>query len=310
MLCILQCVRQLLILWCPCRCISYVSVFFWLCSYDDVVAAGFSVAELHLEDRIEGGSSDSDSDCEFANSDDWEAADAAHSDDGAAVPAGHVLQATASSSSSGPLDGQTLLGSGCSTPKQLAAPQQQQAGSADGASESTDSGSGLATVVLSNTRSDCTPATTGRDAVRLPDTSRLRQRRAAGISSKGSHKDLAAAGSVTAAALQVASRKSAAPAALSQHKLTAEANRNLTGQEKKEKGGLSALVLGSYINAAGGLLVALLVLGVMVTEQGSRVLTDTFLGWWAADVFHQGLWFYIGIYAGLGVLYSLLTFVR
>jgi hypothetical protein len=40
------------------------------------------------------------------------------------------------------------------------------------------------------------------------------------------------------------------------------------------------------------------------------VLTDTFLGWWASDLFKQGLWFYIGIYAGLGVLYSLLTFVR
>lgn len=257
-----------------------------------------------MEDRSEGGSSDSDSDCEFANSDEWEAADTAHSDDGA------VPVASSSISSNAPSDGPQLSGSGCSTPKQLALPQQQQAGSTDGASETTDSSSGLATVVLSTTRGDGTPPSTGRDAVRLPDTSRLKQRRAAGVSSKGSNRDLGAAGSVTAAALQVASRKTAAPVALSQHKLAAEANRNLTGQEKKEKGGLSKLVLGSYINAAGGILVALLVLGVMVVEQGSRVLTDTFLGWWAADIFHQGLWFYIGIYAGLGVLYSLLTFVR
>lgn len=270
-------------------------VFVALCSYEDLVAAGFSVAELHLEDRHNQGSSgsDSDSECEFANSDDWETGQ----------PAPAVVKAVTSSSfsSTGTPDVQHGAGSSCSTPKQAAGPQQHLAGSTDGASEGgTDSSSGVATVVFQASASD---------AAGVQDSSRSKH--AAGtIRSKGSQKDLAAAGSVQAAALQVAASKLAAPQSLSLYKLTAEANRNLTGQEKKEKGGLSWLVLNSYVQAAGGFLVALLVLGVMATEQGSRVLTDTFLGWWAADLFKQGLWFYIGIYAGLGVLYSLLTFVR
>lgn len=281
-------------------------------SYDDLVAAGFSVAELHLEDRSEGGSSgsDSDSDCEFANSDDW--------DTGIAAPAAVQAVASTSFSSSGSRDAdrQQASSSSCSTPTQQAGIQEQpqQAGSRDDASDATDTGSGIATVVLrtSDERGPRSAAAGAGDAVSLPDNgSRAKQQHAAtAISSRGDRKDPASAGSVTGAALQVAARTGPAPRSLSVYKLTAEANRNLTGQEKKEKGGLSFLVLRSYIQAAGGFLIALGVLGVMATEQGSRVLTDTFLGWWASDLFKQGLWFYIGIYAGLGVLYSLLTFVR
>lgn len=284
-------------------------------SYDDLVAAGFSVAELHLEDRSEGGSSgsDSDSDCEFANSDDW--------DTGIAAPAAVQAVASTSFSSSGSRDAdrQQASSSSCSTPTQQAGRQQQpqQAGSADDASDATDTGSGIATVVLSTSdERGSPPAAAGAgDAGSVPDnSSRAKQQHAAAAaaisSSRADRKDPASADSVTGAALQVALRKGPAPGSLSLYKLTAEANRNLTGQEKKEKGGLSWLVLRSYIQAAGGFLVALGVLGVMATEQGSRVLTDTFLGWWASDLFKQGLWFYIGIYTGLGVLYSLLTFVR
>jgi ATP-binding cassette subfamily C (CFTR/MRP) protein 1 len=155
---------------------------------------------------------------------------------------------------------------------------------------------------------------TAADASSIPDSRTKQQGKAstaAADSIKGRSADTtAAAGSVAVAALQVASSKAAPPQHLTLYRLTAEANRNLTGQEKKEKGALSLHVLKWYIGAAGGILVALGVLGVIIIEQASRVLTDTFLGWWAADVFHQGLWFYIGLYAGLGVLYSLLTFVR
>jgi ATP-binding cassette subfamily C (CFTR/MRP) protein 1 len=197
--------------------------------------------------------------------------------------------------------------------------QQQHAGATDAASDFTDlSGSGMATVVLDTGHEQQATGrvvlATAADASSIPDSRTKQQGKAstaAADSIKGRSADTtAAAGSVAVAALQVASSKAAPPQHLTLYRLTAEANRNLTGQEKKEKGALSLHVLKWYIGAAGGILVALGVLGVIIIEQASRVLTDTFLGWWAADVFHQGLWFYIGLYAGLGVLYSLLTFVR
>jgi ATP-binding cassette subfamily C (CFTR/MRP) protein 1 len=48
----------------------------------------------------------------------------------------------------------------------------------------------------------------------------------------------------------------------------------------------------------------------MALEQGSRVVTDVWVGWWAADRFGLVVWAYVGIYAGLGVFYSLTTFIR
>jgi ATP-binding cassette subfamily C (CFTR/MRP) protein 1 len=44
--------------------------------------------------------------------------------------------------------------------------------------------------------------------------------------------------------------------------------------------------------------------------QGVRVFTDTWIGLWFGNRFDQGDWFYIGIYAGLGLLYGFTTFVR
>jgi hypothetical protein len=252
-----------------------------------LLAAGFNIAELHLEDRSSEGS---DSSSEFGNSEDWEtgepmgdggmlaAAGAAHQPEPAAA------SSTASSSSGSQADGRA-------------------------ASEDTsDSGSGLATVVLDT---DAATPSSGMDAGGLasdPNSSKAQGETVAG--SAHSRAGAVSASSVSAAALQLAASQPAPNSSLSVVRLAAEANRNLTGQEKKEKGGLSLLVLNSYIQAAGGILAALGVLTVIVTEQGSRVITDTFLGWWATDLFHQGLWFYIGVYAGLGILYSLLTFVR
>lgn len=279
------------------------------------MAAGFSIEELHLEERSEG--SDSDSASEFLHSEDWEAGETAHSEDGVL---GHAEQATPSSSvsSSRPSAHAASSSSSCSTPMAGADRQQQHAGATDAASDITDlSGSGMATVVLDTSHEQQAAGrvvlATAADASSIPD-SRSKQQGKASAAADGSKVRTAdstgAASSVAAAALQVASSKAAPPQHLTLYQLTAEANRNLTGQEKKEKGALSLHVLKWYIGAAGGILVALGVLGVIIIEQASRVLTDTFLGWWAADVFHQGLWFYIGLYTGLGVLYSLLTFVR
>lgn len=261
--------------------------------YQDLLAAGLNLAELHLDDQ-HSNSSDNDSINEFG-SEDWEAAPM----DAVDEQEEQARQASSSSSTSG---------------------QQQQIARSDAASETTDSDTGMATVVVSNTHQDdgrhaaSEGAPQELDVATNPDSRRRKQQQhhaaASGVGSKGIGADMAAAGSVSAAALQLAARKDAPPSSLSMIRLAAEANRNLTGQEKKEKGGVSTFVLRTYITAAGGLLVALCVVAVMATEQTSRVMTDTFLGWWAADMFHKTLWFYIAIYASLGVLYSLLTFVR
>jgi hypothetical protein len=271
-----------------------------------LLAAGFSIAELHLEDRSSEGS---DSSSEFGNSEDWETGEPVaeggmHASQQADVAA---PSSTASSSRASQAEGRAAgsCGSACSTPLHL----QQQQQAADAASEDTlDSGTGLATVVLDT---DAAAPTSGMHAD--PSASVHISSKSWGEALAGSahsRAGVAPVGSVSAAALQLAASQPAPNSSLSVVRLAAEANRNLTGQEKKEKGGLSLLVLNSYIQAAGGILAALGVLLVIVTEQGSRVITDTFLGWWASDLFHQGLWFYIGIYACLGVLYSLLTFVR
>jgi ATP-binding cassette subfamily C (CFTR/MRP) protein 1 len=93
-------------------------------------------------------------------------------------------------------------------------------------------------------------------------------------------------------------------------RLAAEANRNLTGVEAREKGNLSGSVIAAYIAAGGGILIAALLVFMMAAEQGARVFTDTWLGFWASNAFHQGVWFYIGVYAALGITYSLITFAR
>ncbi|WIA32238.1 hypothetical protein OEZ86_003085 [Tetradesmus obliquus] len=89
-----------------------------------------------------------------------------------------------------------------------------------------------------------------------------------------------------------------------------KANRNLTGVEAREKGNVSGGVIATYVAAGGGLLIAAWVVLMMAAEQGARVFTDTWLGFWASNAFHQGVWFYICIYAALGITYSLITFIR
>eukprot|EP00878_Enallax_costatus_P008308 GHUV01008686.1.p1 GENE.GHUV01008686.1~~GHUV01008686.1.p1 ORF type:complete len:1320 (+),score=395.23 GHUV01008686.1:299-4258(+) len=122
--------------------------------------------------------------------------------------------------------------------------------------------------------------------------------------------DPASAGSVLGASLRVASMGGPAPSALSMVRLAAEANRNLTGVEAREKGSVSGVVLRTYISAGGGMLIAAIIVLLFAAEQGSRVFTDTWLGFWASNNFHQSTWFYIGIYAASGIFYSLMTFSR
>lgn len=87
-------------------------------------------------------------------------------------------------------------------------------------------------------------------------------------------------------------------------------NRNLTGIEARETGAVSGKVLKSYIIAGGGFIIIAFVALLFAAEQGARVFTDTWVGLWFGDAFRQNVWFYVGIYAALGILYSFLTFLR
>lgn len=98
--------------------------------------------------------------------------------------------------------------------------------------------------------------------------------------------------------------------ALSLVRLQAEANRNLTGVEARDQGSVSGTVISTYIKAGGGWLVVALIVFLMALEQGTRVFTDTWLGFWASNLFHRDLWFYLGVYAACGVGYSIVVYFR
>jgi ATP-binding cassette subfamily C (CFTR/MRP) protein 1 len=98
--------------------------------------------------------------------------------------------------------------------------------------------------------------------------------------------------------------------ALSMVRLQTEANRNLTGVEARDQGNVSGRVIKTYISAGGGWLIVGLIVALMALEQGTRVFTDTWLGFWSTNRFKQDLWFYLGIYAGCGVAYSLIVYLR
>ncbi len=98
--------------------------------------------------------------------------------------------------------------------------------------------------------------------------------------------------------------------ALSMVRLQSEANRNLTGVEARDQGNVSGRVIGTYVKAGGGWLVVAFIAALMALEQGTRVFTDTWLGFWATNRFAESLWFYLGIYAACGIGYSFVVYCR
>ncbi|KAG2439872.1 hypothetical protein HYH02_010502 [Chlamydomonas schloesseri] len=88
------------------------------------------------------------------------------------------------------------------------------------------------------------------------------------------------------------------------------AHRNLTGEEARESGAVSAAVLKRYLQAGGGWVCLAPLALCIVIEQAARVCTDKWLGSWFGDKYGESLGFYLGIYFMLGVVYGLATFVR
>lgn len=55
------------------------------------------------------------------------------------------------------------------------------------------------------------------------------------------------------------------------------------------------------------------ILGLYVFEQGFKIMTDAWVGFWAADRFSRGkgsLAFYLGMYCTLAVAFGVVTFIR
>eukprot|EP00197_Chlamydomonas_leiostraca_P002886 CAMPEP_0202857580 /NCGR_PEP_ID=MMETSP1391-20130828/470_1 /ASSEMBLY_ACC=CAM_ASM_000867 /TAXON_ID=1034604 /ORGANISM="Chlamydomonas leiostraca, Strain SAG 11-49" /LENGTH=1463 /DNA_ID=CAMNT_0049536397 /DNA_START=117 /DNA_END=4508 /DNA_ORIENTATION=- len=89
------------------------------------------------------------------------------------------------------------------------------------------------------------------------------------------------------------------------------ANRNLTGVEEREAGNISLDVLRRYFAAGGSWFAFLTLLVLYGLEQASRVYTDKWVGIWFGNEHPElGLGGYLGIYAGMGVFYGFVTFLR
>lgn len=84
----------------------------------------------------------------------------------------------------------------------------------------------------------------------------------------------------------------------------------LTGVEEREGGSIGWKVVGQYVVAFGGFVAVTGVFILLILEQGFKIGTDRWIGLWAEDKVNIQLWGYIVVYAGLGVLFGIFTFLR
>jgi len=132
----------------------------------------------------------------------------------------------------------------------------------------------------------------------------------AGAAAKAAGGDADAVAAATLAGGKVAPPAARRGPSISAVHLDSVTNRNLTGVESREEGGLGAPVVRRYVLAAGGTAVVVLIAVLFALEQGARVFNDTWVGVWFGDRFGQGVWFYLSIYAAGGLVYSGVTYFR
>lgn len=281
------------------------------CRYQELVEQGLNVAELVHMENDETDQSDSDG-ADLDGTELWEPALRVPSDLTPARDAADAAAATADGVNTNVVQVQVrATGSesgGGAQPITTAADIVVAAGS-DGADDI--GGGGLPALPRPASAHSLTgPRSSSKKVSPLSSGGGSRMRRG-GSASHLPAADPASAGSLSGAALRVASGLGGPPPrSLSLVRLAAEENRNLTGVEAREQGRISGTVLGTYVQASGGFIVAAVIVVIMALEQGARVFTDTWLGMWAANTFGQGMWFYIGIYTAAGITYSLITFIR
>ncbi|KXT18138.1 hypothetical protein AC579_7720 [Pseudocercospora musae] len=82
----------------------------------------------------------------------------------------------------------------------------------------------------------------------------------------------------------------------------------LMQQEEKAVNSVGWSVYVAYIKAAGSILVAPLILGLLIISQGANIMTSLWLSYWTSQKWGLQLGVYIGVYAALGVIQALLMF--
>jgi ABC-type multidrug transport system fused ATPase/permease subunit len=82
----------------------------------------------------------------------------------------------------------------------------------------------------------------------------------------------------------------------------------LMQQEERAVNSVSSSVYMSYVKASGSIAVLPIILLLLITSQGSNIVTSLWLSWWTSDKFRLDEGVYIGVYAAFGVLQALLTF--
>ena len=90
---------------------------------------------------------------------------------------------------------------------------------------------------------------------------------------------------------------------------TARRGAALMQQEERAVKSVSWSVYAAYIRASGSLLYGPLIFFVLVISQGANIVTSLWLSWWTSNKFGYSTGQYIGAYAALGVMQSVLMFV-
>ncbi|MCJ1477980.1 hypothetical protein MMC13_006655 [Lambiella insularis] len=83
----------------------------------------------------------------------------------------------------------------------------------------------------------------------------------------------------------------------------------LMTQEERATKSVSWSVYAAYIRASGSLLYGPMVIFFLILSQGANIATSLWLSWWTSDNFGYTEGQYIGVYASLGVVQALLTFL-
>lgn len=82
----------------------------------------------------------------------------------------------------------------------------------------------------------------------------------------------------------------------------------LMQQEEKAQASVPWSVYSAYVRASGSIFNAPVIFIILVITQGANIVTGLWLSWWTSDKFGYSTAEYIGIYAALGVVQSLLMF--
>ncbi|KAF9203578.1 hypothetical protein BGZ49_006268 [Haplosporangium sp. Z 27] len=86
--------------------------------------------------------------------------------------------------------------------------------------------------------------------------------------------------------------------------------KGLMSQEERTTGSVDGKIYLDYVNAAGGLYLIPLLLGLLTITQVAKVGNDLWLSWWTSDDFHKSQGFYMTFYAIWGISQGVFQFIN